>query len=62
MKILITPNELIDRGLWIAACERIGIREQEPIDLDEEITLTHDQAITLGLIPKPTKWERNSNG
>jgi len=54
MKIVVTAQELLDKGLWGDACELLGLNEwavnEGLMDSDEELTLTEEQAKTLGLI------------
>lgn len=56
MKIVTTPAELMDRLRWDEACEMLDISpwavNEGQIDSGEEITLTEEQATTLGLLPR----------
>ena len=52
MKIIITPNDLMDKGIWEKACELLGINvwavNEGLMDSDKELYLTEDQANKLG--------------
>lgn len=54
MKIIITPRELINRGLWEKACEITGVNlwavSEGLTDSDSEIFLTEEQAQQIGVI------------
>ena len=56
MKVLITVEEIFDKGLWSETCEMLGInpwaKNEGLIDNDEELEFTTEQAQELGLIPK----------
>lgn len=56
INVLITADELIDRGLWLAVCDMQGLNEwcvnEGLMDSDHQIKLTEDQARDLGLLPK----------
>ena len=56
MKYVIAVREIMDRGLWLEFCELRGINEwavnEGMIDSDQEYTLTADEAVKLGLVPK----------
>lgn len=56
MKVVTTPEELMDRGAWIRACKLLGLNEwavnEGMMDSDHEITLTDAQARELGLLPR----------
>lgn len=53
MKIIITPEEAIDRGVWEKLCDMKGINvwafNEGLMDDDTEISLTEEEAGTLGL-------------
>jgi hypothetical protein len=54
MRILITAEEAIDKGIWENVCDIVGYNYyavNEGMDPDTEISLTEDQARQLGLIP-----------
>lgn len=55
MKLIVTPRELIERGLWEAYCKMTGLDEwavsEGRMDSGDEVTLTEDQARELGLLP-----------
>lgn len=56
MEIIVktTPGELIEKWLWEDACKLLGISEwavnEGQLNSDEVITLTEEQAKTIGLI------------
>ncbi len=56
MKIIITSNDLMDKGIWEEACELLGINvwavNEGLMDSDEELYLTEDRANKLGLLCK----------
>ena len=56
MKIIITPNDLMDKGIWEKACELLGINvwavNEGLMDSDEELYLTEGRANKLGLLCK----------
>ncbi|HEY9408896.1 MAG TPA: hypothetical protein VIP77_04885 [Jiangellaceae bacterium] len=56
MKIVTTPSELMDRLRWEEACDMLGLNvyavAEGLMDGGEEITLSEEQAVTLGLLPK----------
>lgn len=60
MRIIITPGELIDRGIWLKSCEVLGISEwavsEGQIDRDTEMAIEVSEAFELGLI------KMNDNG
>jgi hypothetical protein len=53
MKIIVTANDLIDKGVWDEACDILGLNiwavNERLMDSNEEIILTEDQAAKLGL-------------
>lgn len=53
--VQITARELIEKGLWVEACELIGVNEyavnEGMMESDEKLTLTEEQARQLGLLP-----------
>ncbi len=55
MKILITARELMERGVWVDACDLLGLDEwavsEGQMDVDHEITLDEEQARKLWLLP-----------
>ena len=54
MEITLTVDELMDKDLWIEACELLGINEwavnEGLMDSDEELTFTEEQAHKLGIL------------
>lgn len=56
MKIIITAREALDHYIWDDICDLKGINiwaiNEGQMDSSEEITLTLDEARTLGLISK----------
>lgn len=54
MRIIVTAEELIDKGVWEEFCEKKGIEpyavSEGLIGSDEEWTLTEKEAKDLGLI------------
>ncbi len=55
MRIIITAEEAIDRGIWEEAAKISGYglyAIKEGMDPNTEITLTEEQAIELGLIKR----------
>lgn len=54
MKITITVNELMNRGLWLQACRLLGIDEyavnEGRLHMETTLELTEEQAKELGLI------------
>jgi len=54
LKIIITAREALDKGIWDALCDLKGIKvwaiNEGMMDDTEEITLTEEEAETLGLI------------
>ena len=56
MKILTTPDELMDRLAWDKACDLLGYSvwavNEGQMESDAEITLTEEQARALGLISR----------
>ncbi len=58
MKVTVTPKELFDHpliGMWDRVCDEVGLNpwavNEGLMDSDEEITLTHEQAQRVGLLP-----------
>jgi hypothetical protein len=54
VRIIITAEEAIDKGIWEDLCDMVGYSYyavNEGMDPDTEISLTEDQAIQLGVIP-----------
>ena len=53
MKIIITAEEAINRGVWEKLCDMKGINvwavNEDLMDNDQEITLTEEEARILGL-------------
>lgn len=56
MKVRISAGELIERKLWTAVCDETGLSEwavnEGQMDRNEEITLTREQAVKVGLLRK----------
>lgn len=56
MKYVITPRELMDKGIWMDYCEATGTNEwavnEGLMESDEELTLTQEQAEKIGLVPR----------
>ena len=56
MEIRVTARELMDRYLWIEACDEVGISEwavnEGRMSMDDEITLTEEQAEKIGLLKR----------
>ena len=56
MEILITARELLDKGLWIKACNVLGINEwainEGLMNSFDTITITAEQAKEIGLVNK----------
>lgn len=56
MKIVTTPGELMDRLRWEQACDQLGINPwavaEGMMNRDEEVTLSEEQAIEIGLLPR----------
>ena len=55
MRIIITAEEAIDKGIWEEVADIAGYdyyAVNEGMDPNEEISLTEEQAIKLGLINK----------
>ena len=56
LKVTLTANEAIDKGLWDEICEMKGwnpwIVNEGRMDGEEEITLTPEQARKLGILRK----------
>jgi hypothetical protein len=54
MKVIITPNELFDLGLWLEYCELTSTNQyainEGLMPSDTELPLTIDQAKKLGII------------
>lgn len=59
MTITITARELFDRGLWMTYCDISGTSEwavkEGRMNMDEEVTLSAEQARHLGLIEDELK-------
>lgn len=57
MKIVVTARELLDKGVWIEACNMLDLNDwaiaEGLMDDDEELTLTEKQARILGVIKQP---------
>lgn len=51
----VTARELMDRGVWVAACDELGLNEwavnEGRMDSDDEVEMTVEQAETIGLLP-----------
>jgi hypothetical protein len=64
MRILVTVNELIERGLWDEVCEERGINvwavNEGLMDSDEEFVFTQKEASALGLIPHGETYREES--
>jgi len=56
MKIIITPSELMDKGLWEKYCDltntNIWAVNEGLMNGAEELTLTYEKANELGLLDK----------
>ncbi len=56
IKITVTARVLLDQGLWDQACELIGLNvwaiNESLMGLDDEISLTQEQAQELGLLSR----------
>lgn len=56
MRIIVTAEELIDKGLWENFCEEKGINpyavKEGLMDQSEEFSLSEDDAKKFGLISK----------
>ena len=54
MRIVVTPRELLDLGIWIEFCEMMGVNEwavnEGRVDVYDEFYLNEEQAQQLGLI------------
>lgn len=54
MRVIVTVRELIDRDLWVKACEVLGLNpyavSEEQIDPDDELKIESTQAFEIGLI------------
>ncbi len=54
MKVSVTADELINRGVWDKVCELKGLNpwcvNEGQMDSDEYITLTIEQAHKLGIL------------
>ena len=53
MKILITANELVQKGLWEKFCEHLGVDPwilKDEVSLDDEFRVELPTAQMLGLI------------
>lgn len=54
MKIVVTVEEVLKKGIWSEVCERKGINiwasNESLIDNSQEIELTESEARELGLI------------
>lgn len=58
MRIITTPKELMDAGVWDSACDVLGYNPyavNEGLPSDHEITISADQAIEIGLQLIPSK-------
>lgn len=55
MRIGITPHELMEKGLWDKFCDMTGTSvwavKEGLLDSDDNLHLTEQQAIKLGLLP-----------
>ncbi len=55
MKIVMTAEEMIDKGIWGKYCEltdkNVWAVNEGILDNASEITLSEDEAIELGIIP-----------
>lgn len=60
MKIVITVRELMERWLMGEAFEMVGINQyavnEGQMGPDDEVTLTPEQAVALGLIEEGERW------
>jgi hypothetical protein len=56
MKIIMTANEIYDRGIWEEVCDMKDISEwalnEGAIDGNHEIVFTKEESIKLGIINK----------
>ncbi|WP_201305470.1 hypothetical protein [Paenibacillus puerhi] len=50
MKIMITAQEALDRGIWIDIVQLFGLQEEDTIMPGEQFILTEEQALQLNLI------------
>ena len=61
MEIVITASEAIDRGIWGKLCELRGwdewIVNEGRMSIDERITITSDEADSLGLGELQAQWD-----
>lgn len=50
----VTAGELMDRGVWLEACDELGINEwtvnEGRMDRDDEVSLTLEQAAKIGFL------------
>ncbi|SDC77415.1 hypothetical protein SAMN02799630_01448 [Paenibacillus sp. UNCCL117] len=50
MKIMITAQEAMERGIWLELMQLFGLHEEDTISPGEQFILTEEQAIRLELI------------
>jgi hypothetical protein len=57
MKVVVTVEELFNKGVWIEACNMLGLNDwavaEGLMGYKDELTLTEEQARTLGVIKQP---------
>lgn len=69
MRIVITAEEAMDKGIWEDLCDMLGYSVyavNEGMDPDTDFSLTEDQARQLRLIPTKSideyTWDEIRNG
>ncbi|WP_187386152.1 hypothetical protein [Paenibacillus tuaregi] len=50
MKIIITQQEAVEKGVWTEVAKMFGVREEDEIWPNEQYILTEEQARQLGFI------------
>lgn len=54
MKIIVTADEILEKGCWEEFCEEFGFNvwaiNEGLMDSDEEFTLTKEQAVKYGFL------------
>jgi hypothetical protein len=57
MRIVLTVGELLDRGLlWADVCGLVYVDDPLGMSRSDDVTLTAEQAVALGIIEEGERW------
>lgn len=61
MKVIISAQEAMDRGIWPQVMAMFGRNDDDEIGLREEFILSEEQAVELGLLRKQPSAQIEDN-